>query len=282
MLDKDTLSKYIRPLLPIPTVLHQRGLMEERVKCILFDIYGTLFISASGDISIAQEQSPKMRELEQLLLNHQIRKTPQTLLQALFQEIERKHAQLRHQGTDYPEVDIVRIWMHVLNDDHSGRIRKFAAEFEMLINPVYPMPRLREMLSAFRKRKMLMGIISNAQFYTPYLFQWFLDSTPEALGFSPDLTFFSYQFGYAKPSAFLFHKAADALEPAGISPHSVLYVGNDMLNDIMPAMKTGFKTALFAGDNRSLRLREAHALCKDISPDLVITDIGQLPDCVKG
>ena len=62
----------------------------------------------------------------------------------------------------------------------------------------------------------------------------------------------------------------------GVSPHAVLYVGNDMLNDMLPAAAAGFQTALFAGDARSLRLRETDPRCIDVSPDIVLTDLSQL------
>jgi putative hydrolase of the HAD superfamily len=121
-----------------------------------------------------------------------------------------------------------------------------------------------------------MGIISNAQFYTPLLFQWFLRKELDDLGFNHELLFFSYRFGYAKPSQLLFTMARERLEAWGILPGQVLYVGNDILNDILPAQNTGFHTALFAGDARSLRMREDDPHCTHTRPDLVITDLIQL------
>ena len=53
-------------------------------------------------------------------------------------------------------------------------------------------------------------------------------------------------------------------------------LGNDMLNDIYPARNVGFQTALFAGDKRSLRLRTEDPRCRDLTSDLVVTDLGQL------
>ena len=50
-----------------------------------------------------------------------------------------------------------------------------------------------------------------------------------------------------------------------------------MLNDIYPAAMCGMNTALFAGDARSLRLREDHPDCQGLSADLVITDLRQIP-----
>jgi putative hydrolase of the HAD superfamily len=168
--------------------------------------------------------------------------------------------------------------MQVLENNDADLVQAFALEFELIVNPVFPMPHLAALLSGCRKRKLWMGIISNAQFYTPHLFQWFLDANYEALGFCTDLVFFSYQFGYAKPSSFLFNLATIKLKEKGIREHGVLYVGNDMLNDIYPAAITGFKTALFAGDKRSLRLRKDEPKCRHLSADIVITDLIQLLD----
>jgi len=49
-----------------------------------------------------------------------------------------------------------------------------------------------------------------------------------------------------------------------------------MLKDIYPAKMTGFKTALFAGDSRSLRLREDDSKCKNLSADIILTDLIQV------
>jgi putative hydrolase of the HAD superfamily len=132
------------------------------------------------------------------------------------------------------------------------------------------------MLSACRRQGLLMGIVSNAQFYTSYLFKWFLSSEPPGLGFHPDLIFYSYCVGIAKPSQMLINMASAALQKRGIQLDSVLFVGNDMLNDIYPATAVGMQTALFAGDQRSLQMRSDDYRCKGLSPNLVLTNLGQL------
>ena len=276
MIEKKSVQKYIHHLTPLPTSLEPGGALTEKIKCVLFDIYGTLFISGSGDISLADKKSPAIGEINQLLTKHAIRKSPQTLLNEFYRAIKTRHEELRNRGVDFPEVNIDRIWMKVLQKDDTDIVRQFAVEFELIVNSVYPMPNLEKMLSACRHRNILMGIISNAQFYTPYLFKWFLNSDLNDLGFDPDLVFYSYRFEVAKPSPVLFRIAAEKLEAKGIPPSCVLYLGNDMLNDIYPAKATGFQTALFAGDKRSLRLRSDDPRCKNLSADLVITDLDQL------
>ena len=276
MIEASSIQKYIRPLKPIPTSISPAGDLTHDVRCILFDIYGTLFISGSGDISLAKQHSPKLEEIELLLATYEIDKSPRVLLDELHLAIEARHAELHDKGIEFPEVKIDRIWQQVLPAVDQRRIRQFAAEFELISNPVYPMPNLSNLLSTCRQQGILMGIISNAQFYTPCLFNWFLDSDPQGLGFSPDLIFYSYLFAMAKPSPAIFKMSAEKLNGKEIQPASVLYIGNDMLNDIYPARIIGFKTALFAGDQRSLRLRTADPRCRNLTPDLVVTDLGQL------
>jgi len=65
-----------------------------------------------------------------------------------------------------------------------------------------------------------------------------------------------------------------------VHPGSVVYLGNDMLNDMYPAQVIGFQTALFAGDARSLRLREDRSVCRNLKPGFVITDLRQLIDYI--
>lgn len=276
MVDKKILKKYVRRLAPRPTSMTPKGALKKEIRCLLFDIYGTLFISGSGDISLARQNSPALEKIGQLLTEYTIRKSPRTLLNEFHSAIEAVHGDLREQGTDFPEVNVERIWMQVIQSDDMERVRQFATEFELIVNPVYPMPNLQTMLSAFRRRNKLMGIISNAQFYTPLLFSWFLNADPQDLGFNRDLLLYSYLFDVAKPSPRLFEMAAERLKEKEIQPSSVLYIGNDMLNDIYPAKLIGFKTALFAGDKRSLRLRRDDSRCRKLDADLVITDLSQL------
>ena len=276
MHEYDWLLHHIDPISPLPTFLNPTGKLDEGIQCILFDVYGTLFISGSGDISIARQQTRHIQKFKNLLNRYQIKKKPQIILDAFFTAIDIEHKRLRKTGVDFPEVEIDRIWAHVLEIEELDAVRAFAVEFELIVNPVYPMPNLERMLSSLNKLKVLMGIISNAQFFTPYLFNWFLDSSPEDLGFKSDLIFYSYKSGHAKPSPFMFDAAAKNILNMDISVNSVLYIGNDMLNDIYPAKMVGFKTALFAGDARSLRLRENHPKCKNLFADIVITDLLQL------
>jgi putative hydrolase of the HAD superfamily len=276
--NKDLFEKYLLPLSPLPTPLIQKGKLENKIRCILFDVYGTLFISGSGDICFTKKATQETNKVQQLLDKFNIKMKARAVLNHFFNLVEKHHNELKKSGIDYPEVEIDKIWMSVIGEDDIDKARAFALEFELIDNPVYPMPHLKQVLRSLKQKQILLGIISNAQFYTPYLFDWFLQSDLKKLGFDSSLLLFSYRFGYAKPSGFLFELAASRLQRMNIDTNSVLYVGNDMLNDIYPAQKIGFMTALFAGDKRSLRLRSKEFECKNLSADIVITDLIQLLD----
>lgn len=276
MMGNNTPEKQSQPLQTIPTGLSRRGRLAGRVESVLFDIYGTLFISGSGDIGMTTADKGTHPGLDPLLLKFGIKREVKTIIGDLDLAIRDRHRELRKSGIDFPEVQIDRIWMNVLGIDDGDNVRDFAAAFERIVNPVYPMPHLKELLSACKDKKMPMGIISNAQFYTPDLFRRFLDAPPETLGFHPELIFYSYLLGFAKPSIQMFQRAADRLKAMDIPVQRVLYIGNDMLNDIYPAQEVGFRTGLFAGDKRSLRLRREDPKCRALEADIVVTDLIQL------
>jgi len=256
------------------------GRLRNPVRCILFDIYGTLFVSGAGDIGMARRTHSGKDHLQALIDRYNIPMSPDHLRHGFFAAVEATHEKMKRQGIDVPEVAYETIWASILPGMDPEGVREFAIAYELIVNPVYPMPNLERLLAGCRGRHLPLGIISNAQFFTPLLFKWFLGGLPESIGFDPHLLFYSYRYGAAKPSPILFKAAVSALKEQGIDVSEVLYVGNDKLNDVYAGDQAGFQTALFAGDARSLRLRKDHALSSTISPDLIVTDLSQILDHV--
>ena len=208
----------------------------------------------------------------------------------LLEAIKGDQSQARSRGIEFPEVEITEIWKETIHrlerlGDVTGYsedtdLGSLALEYECRTNPVWPMPRAAECLRRLHKAGLALGIVSNAQFFTPELFEPLFGCKLDGLGLDPELRFYSYRFKQAKPGAFLYEHARDELAMGGIAARQVLYIGNDMLNDVRPASAVGFHTALFAGDARSLRLREGDQRVAGVAADLVLTDLGQLPSCV--
>jgi len=153
-----------------------------------------------------------------------------------------------------------------------------ALRFELETNKIWPMAGAKEILDYFSGSGVPLGIVSNAQFYTPLTFRAIFSRSAEELGFDPSLIAYSYLLRRSKPSLEVFTPVLEELErKRGIMAHEVLYVGNDMRNDMYTAQKNGCKTILFAGDQRSLRLRENSPECLGIVPDGVVTSLEQIP-----
>ncbi len=286
----DIFERYAGSLEPIATGCPPTGSPRHPVKALLFDVYGTLFISASGDLggirdTGAADDDNGAREsgklLSALATEYGSTLSPQKLLKAFIRGVENEHQKLKNQGMDYPEVQVDKIWKKIIGFEDIQQARRFALSFELIINPVHPMPHSGRMLARVHGSGIKTGIISNAQFYTPLMFEYYFGRRPENMGFDPALLVYSYREGRAKPSPVLFGKAVERLSECGIPPENVLFIGNDMLNDIFPAQAIGFQTALFAGDKRSLRLHRDNPCCRDTAPDLVITDLSQLPDMAE-
>jgi putative hydrolase of the HAD superfamily len=281
----------LKPLEPLPTGMSDRLFSLAQTRAVLFDIYGTLLVSASGDVESTEftEASivSSMRDAAVAL------KDPHTVgretIDIFRGQIAARHSSLKEKGMPYPEVDIVEVWEAVIRLlEERGLVRsspetdyrRLALRFEVSNNPVYPMPDMKAALEGLRRRGVVLGIISNAQFITPILMNYFLSGRvsedQRVPPFSSDLTLFSFEWGRAKPDPWLFAEAKRRLAAMNIAPEQAVYVGNDMLKDIAPARNAGFKALLFAGDRRSLRLREKEL--GDIQPHGIVTGLSRIPE----
>ncbi len=277
------------PLQPQPTDCPERLTRLEGVRAVIFDVYGTMLISGSGDVGAASDETNDdafRTSLARVGLSVSPSNAAAPGAELLLEAIHRDQNKRRGEGIEFPEVDILEVWEQVtdrladileIKGLPGSQIPSLALEYECRTNPVWPMPGLRETLDLLRAKGLLLGIVSNAQFYTPLLFKALLEATPAELGLQTDLSVWSYESREAKPSTRLFEKVFARLADAyGIAPDATLYVGNDCLKDMWPVQQLGGRTALFAGDRRSLRLREDDERCSDLQPDMIITDLRQL------
>ncbi|MEM9423209.1 MAG: HAD family hydrolase [Spirochaetota bacterium] len=281
-------------LRPLPTEMKSRFLPLDDVRAVLFDIYGTLLISDAGEILTGSEQQDDSRSrdldaqaLQSLpkLLRSSLKEDFRPSL-ALKKAIVAQHKRMKKRGIPYPEVDVISLWHRIflqqLNEDMYRSLNpfilaRFALEYELLHNRVQLMPGTLELLHWLSVRNFYVGIISNAQFYTPIIFSALLGlRSLSDLNILSDLCFWSYQYSYGKPEPEFFNNVRGALGRYGLEPHEALYLGNDMRNDVWGAHQAGFATALFAGDRRSLRLHEDMAELASLEADLIVTELGQL------
>lgn len=299
MTDEVTLKERFKtlsePLSPEPSDTTPILKKLSGIKSVIFDFYGTLFISGVGDIGIDDGKSDAglmLSALKGAEIEVSDAKAGERGYDIYSKVVTDEIQELKTTGIPYPEPDIRKVWRNVLNQmyaedlikssTNSDQHDRMAVEFEARMNPIWPMSDLDKTLDELRSKKMVLGIISNSQFYTPVAFEALSGRTLSELGFDENLLHWSYEENRKKPGL-QFYK--DFLEKASanypdLKPENYLYVGNDMLKDVYPANHFGMKTALFAGDMRSLKWRKDDSRTKDLKPDLVITELKQLLECV--
>lgn len=252
------------------------------VKAVIFDIYGTLLYSAADEIGAGERKHSGAAFVAALadggwfIEPKRLAAAGETMVQ---EAIAQSHRKSRDDGNNYPEVDIIHIWKEILDrldllTGEPDRIKLTAISYECRTNPVWPMPGLQQVLERLAAASLKLGILSNAQFYTPVLLETLLER-PLAL-FTQDLILWSYQEMTAKPSASLFEKMNARLLKDGIQPGEVAYVGNDLHKDVSPASAMGWRTILFAGDCHTHGKHKDGPSMANAEPDMVINDIRQL------
>jgi putative hydrolase of the HAD superfamily len=264
---------------------------------VVFDIYGTLLISASGDIDKLKLSPACVLNSFACcgidILSSKPDESAEYIITRYKETIKQLKAKARNGNIEYPEINIREVWQLLLKSLHAeklinkGSIKEvdlLALHFEILSNPVYPMPFMGAVIHSLRRHGMPLGIVSNAQFYTPLIMNYFLDTEIGSNGdikyFEPEMSVYSYKERISKPSTVLFEKLLAGARKHKLKNHEILFVGNDMLKDIYPAQQLGIRTALFAGDARSLRLRPEDPRLASVVPDHTINTLEQITEIV--
>ena len=240
------------------------------VRGLIFDINGTL-----TDIHTNEWHDDVYRVLSNLLSYQGISLGPNAVKDSYFQIMKEQRAAC---GERYPEFDAVGIFREI--------ITRHATDFTRRLPPkkLEHLPRLfaetHRAASRYRLQlyhgvedtikqllqKYHLAIISDGQ--TAY-------AVPElnAVGlfgyFDPVIV--SGDFGYRKPDKRLFERALTAMK---MEPSEVLFVGNDMYNDILGAQTLGMKTVFF-------RSNQGQQEKRGVEPDYIIYNFSELLNAVR-
>ncbi len=312
------LSRYFRNVdrrwaCPLPESVQPVGLPQRRadlrhVRAVIWDIYGTLCGMDTGALSQSLTEPERLSKsaeatAQEFNLEVSLQKLcpnlppAQTLSQMYLREIEASHARSLQQDIQYPEVVIERIWQRILADccrvgyepPYAEPLLQTACRaayfFDCSLQRTYFYAQAASCLARLQKADLVQGIISNAQFYTPWHLRRLLR---EATGgtmelediFTPSLILFSYQLGFSKPNPAAFRLALRHLKTLNISADQTVYVGNDMANDIAVAARQGMATVFFSGDAAMARLGETDGQQRPIEPDAVVTNLAAVADMI--
>ena len=193
---------------PVQTLVQPRLQPLPGIKAVVFDVYGTLVISGSGDVgsadTVGRDSFIRQALVESGLLGKLVSVPDADSLQQKIQQANRERCD---SSCPKPEVDIVEVWCQLLAENgwlacptEIKQVVKVATQYEALANPTWPMPGAAEVLRQLEQSRFLLGIVSNAQVFTPCLVSNLLGQTHlEEAGFDLDLCVFSNRYRHAKP-----------------------------------------------------------------------------------
>ncbi len=240
------------------------------IRGLIFDINGTL-----TDIQTNEWHDDVYRVISNLLSYQGILLGTSALKDSYFQIMEEQRAA---RGERHPEFDAVGIFREIITRHSTDFTRRLPPE------KLEQLPRLfaetHRAASRYRLQlyhgvedtikqllpKYHLAIISDGQ--TAY-------AVPElnAVGlfgyFDPVIV--SGDFGYRKPDKRLFESALTAMK---MEPSEVVFVGNDMYNDVHGAQKLGMKT-VFSRSNQGLQKKEG------VRPDYIIYNFPELLNALR-
>ncbi|MFT4343248.1 MAG: HAD family hydrolase, partial [Candidatus Woesearchaeota archaeon] len=202
---------------------------KKNIKAILFDVYGTILRSDSGDLAQSLSKRSVLLNAARLVSNkYCMNRSPDEIVSAYENAISAEHHRKKSEGIQYPEVVLEDIWAQVCTSlgVTAGPLTELAYDFYDLTASRYLYDGVFEVLKELQKRGIRMGIISNAQRGTELDLLRLLKIDSLTTFFDKDLLFFSYRLGYSKPNLNAFRLALSHLHEKGILPSEVLFVGN--------------------------------------------------------
>lgn len=239
-----------------------------KAKAVLLDIYGTVITSSAS--STDRERQDTFRKMRSYLkktakkfglekaLKIASKKAPEKTLYEMMQEgIKEDHCKSERKGIKFPEVKIEKIWAKVLKRlGAKGNTKSLERDGKKVVNFYNSLhkktrlyPGCKNALLRLRKKNILVGIVSNSQFYTePMLERLFGKKDFEKVFTGPKAL--SFKAGFSKPNPKLFEKALKKLKAQKIKPNETIYIGNDLLKDIWGSKNASptIKAVLFASD----------------------------------
>lgn len=274
------------------------------IKALLCDIYGTILTSRASSIGDLEKDKEILnafnKTIKEFGFENSLKKinpnknTIELLKEIYIKEIKKVHKIKMIKSIKNPEVRIELIWKKIIgklikngykyNKRFFGNLLDFSFKVSYFYKYVSEKNKLyKNVLTTLKKLKqkgILLGLASNAQFYTPINLEMeFRKNSNGKVGlydlFKKNLISFSYKAGESKPSKKIFKRVLENLRKKGIKTNQIAYLGNDLNSDIKIAKELGLKTILFAGDENSLKMNAR------VKPSATITNWVHLLKMIK-
>lgn len=307
-----TLEQYARHLLeradlrwpaaptpePIRAKPHVVRLPE--VRCVLWTAYGTLLSVPTGDLTFQHDKDFIMdlaleKTIHEFKMWQSMSRKPGQPSEYMRELYKKALLETRAAGSDrHPETPSEKVWENIVqkllqkeytwDGGQLGSLNEFTKKvayfFHASLQGVAAQPGAAAAVREFAGAGVTHGLLADGQAFTPAQVIVSLsaqDGSIDGDAFPESLRVTSWAAKQRKPSEAIFKQASQAATRAGFEPHEVLHVGSSAARDIGPAKKLGFRTALYAGDKASLAATPDQLRDPATKPDLLVTDLAQLP-----
>jgi FMN phosphatase YigB (HAD superfamily) len=278
------------------------------IRVVTWSIYGTLLTISGGELLFEHPQQFVMdlaldKTVQEFKMWGSMSRKPGQPADYLRQLYTKALTDLRmvpSRGEKFPEIRAERVWEDILKkllqkeykfdagfygslNEYS---RKIAFFFHASLQGTACYEGAAETLQRLHEYRLQQGIISDGQCFTLVQLQRGL-ATQDARArvdelFGADLRALSFDQGARKPSERLYQHLLDVSAASGVAPHQVLHVGSRITHDVVPAKRLGMRAALFAGDKGSLQASVEELKEPASRPDVLVTELRQIIDVVRG
>jgi FMN phosphatase YigB (HAD superfamily) len=276
------------------------------VKVVFWTVYGTLVAIPQGELQF-EHQQPFLtglaleKVIKEFRMWQSMSRKPGAPSEYLRELYDKALTVLRLAGSGgerFPEVPCERVWDDIVKKlfqkDYTfdaatygsmdEYVKKIAYFYHASIQGCGPYPGAADALKMLAQRGVTQGLLADGQCFTPGQLQRCLRQ--QSPGFEldavipPPMRVISAEKRARKPSDTLFKLAVALVAAKGLTPAAVLHVGSNLMRDIAPAKKHGFRTALFAGDRNSLAATADQLKDSALRPDALITELTQVLELI--
>jgi FMN phosphatase YigB (HAD superfamily) len=274
------------------------------VKAVMWTAYGTLLNTLQGELLFEHPQQfvtdnaldKTIKEFN--MWNSMSRKpgAPAEQMRDYYTKALTTLRMLGHGQEKHPEVAAEKVWEDIVKKLMQKEykfdvgvygamnefVKKVAYFYHASIQGCAAYPDAAAAVRLLADRGVTNGLLTDGQCFTPaQIHKAFRDDDPDFdvnAFFPANLRVISAERHAKKPSETLFKAAVAAAAARGLKPEQVLHVGSNLVRDIAPAKRCGFRTALFAGDKNSLVATADHLKEPEFRPDVLVTELTQLVD----
>jgi FMN phosphatase YigB (HAD superfamily) len=288
----------VKPLKATPACAHLPG-----IHAVTWNPYGTLLRIDTGHLQLIHPQPLRMqialqKTIEEFRMWGSMSRKPGQPWEYLLQQYTRLVEDARLAGTgrkgDVPEVDAVAIWDKLLErlerneyqydrgqyGNRQALALKVAYFFHASLQGVEAAEGAAETLLRLRQAGLCVGLLGEGQAFTVAQLlralrqQRTIGSVGDVL--TPDSGALSSACQVRPPSPSLYEAAVKGLRRAGLSPGQVLHISVRLNDDLVPARRAGFRTALLVADAHCTQVEKADIRDPHKRPDRLLTALPQV------